>query len=786
MIFKYLKQITHCLFAILVILLLSNCQSDEQRFAAHMEKASLYIAEEKLVEAVLELKNAVKIEPLSDTAYLTLGVTYLKLHEIDLAAQSFTSAIKSNQDNLQAHLNLGQILVMVGKPMGGRLAAKAILDREPDHIEGLQLLAIVKYHENNLAGAIKTLQKVSELAPQRIETRLFLAKLLSSYGNIQAAEREYLQAISVDSTDPLPYVKLANLYAKQAEWPKIMDVLDQMPPLNSKALTDLAELADFCEKNRQTAVAGQIFIKGTASATHGDARPLAYLADYYARQGAYPRALEVMRQAHVLEPEHPTILATIGSLHMDLNNTEAAEDFTDRTLALDSTNAVANYTKGRLYLLKNEFANALQMFEHSLKRAPDNALAHYYIAICLMNRGAHGLSESDLFRAAAGYLENEDAWIQKMTINELQKALTLEPRLLNARLVLARIFLVTKNIEKARAQIEKALALNPQHLKTLTLQGSLKIMEKDFAGAETICRKVLSQEPRNGLWHSRAGLVYALMGRMSDALVAYELALEYNPLQLDALKSIIQIHIRTGRHQEALDACIKHKKLLNNNHDALAIVAYLEGRIYLSIKAPDMAVPRFQKAIALAPKSIAPRMALAKVYFHGNQMDLAAVQCQDILKVNPQNIPACMMLGNLYYLQEEKQKAATYYRRALAIDSGHGPAANNLAYILSENDNQLREALRLIKIAESKMPRDPRVKDTLGWLYYKIGNYTDAIAQLKKSLTLAPDSAITHYHLGLAYYQGGDYMKSREHIRKALSLDPDFEEAEKARAMLID
>jgi Flp pilus assembly protein TadD len=143
-----------------------------------------------------------------------------------------------------------------------------------------------------------------------------------------------------------------------------------------------------------------------------------------------------------------------------------------------------------------------------------------------------------------------------------------------------------------------------------------------------------------------------------------------------------------------------------------------------------------------------------------------------------------MALGSLHDQRGDRAAAETYYRRALEIDSEFAPAANNLAWLLASSNRNLSEALKLANLAAGKMPKDPRVTDTLGWIYYLDGNYPQAVENLQRSLKLDPENALTNYHLGLAYYRIGRYDQARDHLKKALTIDPDFEGAVDARTML--
>jgi tetratricopeptide (TPR) repeat protein len=73
-----------------------------------------------------------------------------------------------------------------------------------------------------------------------------------------------------------------------------------------------------------------------------------------------------------------------------------------------------------------------------------------------------------------------------------------------------------------------------------------------------------------------------------------------------------------------------------------------------------------------------------------------------------------MFLGMIYEDRKQYDLSETHYRAALGINPGFSPAANNLAYILVEQDKYLNEALDFARIAWEKLPNDPYVIDTMG------------------------------------------------------------------------
>jgi Flp pilus assembly protein TadD len=104
--------------------------------------------------------------------------------------------------------------------------------------------------------------------------------------------------------------------------------------------------------------------------------------------------------------------------------------------------------------------------------------------------------------------------------------------------------------------------------------------------------------------------------------------------------------------------------------------------------------------------------------------------------------------------------------------------------LIVEEGGNIDQALALAQSAKEKMPEDPGVADTLGWIYYHKNAFASAIAQFEDALEKMPDNPTICFHLGMAYFKKGDSEKAGRELRKALELNPDFPENEKAREVI--
>jgi Tfp pilus assembly protein PilF len=175
---------------------------------------------------------------------------------------------------------------------------------------------------------------------------------------------------------------------------------------------------------------------------------------------------------------------------------------------------------------------------------------------------------------------------------------------------------------------------------------------------------------------------------------------------------------------------------------------------------------------------------LSQLYFAQRRLNEAVKELQTLSARQPQAVQPYIMLGSLFGQLNRRAEAKEMYRKAMAIDSNAGAAANNLAWMLVEDNENLDEALALATTAKARDPESPVPADTLGWIYYKKGLTAQAVSTLKETVEKQPKTAVYQYHLGLAYAKNGDLRSARETLETALRLDPKSPLAAEAKAAL--
>lgn len=113
-------------------------------------------------------------------------------------------------------------------------------------------------------------------------------------------------------------------------------------------------------------------------------------------------------------------------------------------------------------------------------------------------------------------------------------------------------------------------------------------------------------------------------------------------------------------------------------------------------------------------------------------------------------------------------------RHLIRIKSDNAQAYNALGYTLAERGVRLDEARELVEKAISLAPDDPYIMDSLGWVYFRLGQNVRATEILRRALELNRDPEIAA-HLGEVLWEQGLHDEARKVWRSALKLAPDSE-----------
>lgn len=233
-----------------------------------------------------------------------------------------------------------------------------------------------------------------------------------------------------------------------------------------------------------------------------------------------------------------------------------------------------------------------------------------------------------------------------------------------------------------------------------------------------------------------------------------------------------------------------------------------EGKAALSKKDLTQARASFDTFVRSSPTDPLTYLGITQVCLTFEQPTLAIEYIQHGLDACKDSPPA--QRARLYVMLAESQtlampahpqtQAIASARTALSLDPENPELQNALGYMLVDNDQNPEEAEKLVRQAlQSLKPHGedpfsdtlrPVVEDSFGWMLYKKGNYTAAVAALNQAVQDMPmgeadyTTKYLYYHLGAAYRKAGQIEEARRILAIALQYDPDFAEAKAEQALL--
>lgn len=282
--------------------------------------------------------------------------------------------------------------------------------------------------------------------------------------------------------------------------------------------------------------------------------------------------------------------------------------------------------------------------------------------------------------------------------------------------------------------------------------------------------------------------------------------------------------MRTKDYTSAITA-LKYAVSLDANFSR----AWIElGWVYASNADKNSALSAFQKAIEGDPKQVVPYKIVALMYRDLADLDDAIDTWQKVRSLDPGDPDLALYLGGLYLEQKRYSEAAPLLEsaakanptdayaqlrvgivrlnthnadqglealhKALEIDSG-AEMLNNVAYQMAESDTNLSDALgysqRSIKELEErsqkvdleniqKEDRQLTLKislcwDTLGWIYFKMGDLPGAEIYLTAAWQLGEDGVVGD-HLGQVYEKERKQPAAIHMYSLALEANPRLDE----------
>lgn len=510
------------------------------------------------------------------------------------------------------------------------------------------------------------------------------------------------------------------------------------------------------------------------------------LGQLYLRTGQAHRALELSRSLSALQPLRAHLLAVRASLMK--GDPDGAEQAIRLALKADPKSHLAYRFRGDMNVLRRRPELALKDYEQAILLNREDWQTHYALGRLLHQRG-------DREKAARA----------------IGTAVSLNKGFPPASFDLARLYVQAGESEKA-VGVLRDLAVVGARVESLRLQAELRGAGRSSPPKED--RQAQRGVEADKLARLELARIYQAMNLPTEAEQAYRQLQTLYPQETSTRLEIIQVALAKGEFKKAVSEAEQALSVVADKAPVLTLMALawmgLGDRekareafekafkedpkspipvanltnFYQTVGEPEKAVDFLRQQIKTHPAKLEIRTHLANLYLVLKRHDEAIREYEEVIKQDPNVELPYARLGMIFHQLGKMDKAVEYYERALALAPNDPVINNNLAFYLASQRQQMDRALVLARRAANAAQQDAGILDTLGWVYYQMGAYEQAVEVYREILKLKYIPAQVLYHLGLAYHRMGRRQEAIQALKEFLKVGRQLPEGKDAAALL--
>src|SRR5689334_7028029 len=455
-----------------------------------------------------------------------------------------------------------------------------------------------------------------------------------------------------------------------------------------------------------------------------------------------------------LDPNSEEAVTNMAYLYNEQGDNKNANDLLS-SVPEGKRSAKIYIALGGTYEQQKDYKKAIAAFQQALTMDKDNLDA--------MRGLAQNLSNDNQIDAALD---------QYRTIQDA------DPQDATAALRVAEIYrrqgkfdLAMENLKKAGALVQDSLEIPYNEALILEAQGKY---EEAAAVLQKMVSRPLPADARAGdksnraLFLERLGNIYREAGRPLLAMETFrkiidlggdEAARGYQDV-IDAYREQKQWSDATRTAHEAV------KKLPNDKGLKLALAQQEadNGKV-------DESIQLAKSVLKGGPDDRDTYIMLSQIYMRLKRWKESedAIAQAEKYAVRPEEKEYIRFLqGSIYERQKKIDLAEQAFRQVLQQNPSNSMALNYLGYMLADHNSHLEEALTLIKKALDFDPQNGAYLDSLGWVYFKLGNYDQAEESLRRAADKSPNDATVQDHLGELYARTNRFKLAAAHWEHAL------------------
>ena len=784
------------LVALVLITSLLSCATMEEKRDKFMAQGKAAFEKGDFITARLHFKNSLQIDPKLAEGYLWLGKTELRLKNPRGAFGALSKAVELKPDLFEAQITLGNLFLLARQLDKAEEKAKLVLDQEPKNTKALMLSVGVALAQQQQEKALKILGKVRELDAHTVEAYLMQSAIESQQKKPEAAAATLDAGIKANPQATTLYIARARLEENQKQLAQAEASLNKAQKLAPKNINLLNELARLYSLQQQWDKAEAALRRKIALEPDKEAH-VAALARFLGMRGRSEEGEKALTDFIAKHPENTQAKFALANYYLAQRKLGRAQGILQEIADSDPTGPTGLQAKGEMAVLRlaqGRQEDAAKLVEEVLKANPKDMTA-------LKLQGLVSLTKKDGLKAVSNFRiltqdqpQNHENWLLLARAHQVnnepelakeaaKKALSLKPDYLEARGFLYGIYLQNKDYDSLIKIIKDYLRENDRDVANWASLGDVYVHKGDDKEARSAFQKMITLEPQNPQGYLKMAFL-SRKNKQPDKAVQYlEQALQQSPNAHPALRLLVALRTEQQQPAKALEAARAAVARTPKNAEMHQIL----GEVLLAHKQPEGAAAALEEALTLNPNDPQALGLLIRAY-DGLPDKASAYKKLEEKAADPQApVFYALALAQLFERQKKGEAAIALYNQLLERKAPPVVVKNNLAYLLAEYQPTPENLARAQKLATEVLedrPEDPRLLDTVGWIYCRQNDFAQAKPYLEKAVIKAPQHPVLQYHLGFCLAKLGEKEAARQALEKALAAKGDFPKRDEAQKLL--
>ncbi|MCB1022758.1 MAG: tetratricopeptide repeat protein, partial [Acidobacteria bacterium] len=676
-----------------LLILATSCG---QSLESHLTQGEQLLQKRRFQEAEMQFRAASDIDETSADAHWGLARAHEAQGDFLETVQELKLVTKLAPDNLDAKSKLGNYYLLFTPPQikEAQKLLNDILKRNGNFIEGHILKASILSAENKPEDEIvKVLDHAISLDKKRTESYLALARFYMKIQKTEEAEAIIQKGIAANEKRALGYIEYGRFltYSKrfdEAEAPYVKAI--EVEPKNIEARE---ALATYYLGRRQIEKA-ELAYKELIKIQENSAESRMDLANFYTLVNRNEDAIKVYKGILSEQTDYARARYKLAETYLDTQEFDKLDAEIEILLSVNDEDAEALILRARRKLQENKTEEAVKDLEDVLKKQPSLQNALFY-----MTQAKLALGQADHARAFIGDLDRFHPKFRKTGLLKIQAAFLSDEPQIALQEANKLIKLVSNSFA---ADANNAQELEELRVRGITSRGFANLRLGNIDEAEKDLAEVAKLSPNSAGSKINLAQVYVAKNDGAKALELYEAALKIDPKSFDALSGAVSIMTQQKDFAGASTKVESAIKAAGQNKTTLPALLYLKSDILSAQGDLNGAEAQLKKAIELDAEYLPAYSAYASLLFAKNQSAAALEQYKKIVEKTP-SASIFTLMGMIEDANGNFEAAEAHYRKALELSPGTAIAANNLAWLIADqNRGNLDEAMRLAQETAEK------------------------------------------------------------------------------------